>query len=330
MLDYGGQYSQLIARRVRDCGVFSELLPHHVPLEEIAARKPRGIILSGGPASVYADGAPPLERGLLELGVPVMGICYGMQLLVHALGGRVEQAEVGEFGRSELHVSDAGRAAEGDAARADLLDVAPRHRVRAAAGLHRAGLLERLAGGGGRGSERRHLRHPVPPRGRAHPLRPGDPDALPDRGVRLRADVVGGVDRRGTGPAHPRAGGRGQRDLRALRRRGLLGGGAAGAPRGRRAADVRVRRPRPDAQGRGRAGGEHVPRHVQGAAGGGRRGDALPGEARGRDRARGQAQGDRRGVHQGLRGGGRASWPTPAEGAGRQRASSCRARSTRT
>jgi GMP synthase (glutamine-hydrolysing) len=108
VLDYGGQYSQLIARRVRDCGVFSELLPHHVPLEEIARRKPRGIILSGGPASVYAEGAPPLDRGLLELGVPVMGICYGMQLLVHTLGGRVEQAEVGEFGRSDLLVSDPG------------------------------------------------------------------------------------------------------------------------------------------------------------------------------------------------------------------------------
>jgi GMP synthase (glutamine-hydrolysing) len=108
VLDYGGQYSQLIARRVRDCGVFSELLPHHVALEEIAARRPRGIILSGGPASVYAGGAPPLDRRLLDLGVPVMGICYGMQLLVHELGGRVEQAEVGEFGRSDLHVGDPG------------------------------------------------------------------------------------------------------------------------------------------------------------------------------------------------------------------------------
>ncbi len=108
VLDYGGQYSQLIARRVRDCGVFSELLPHHVGLEEVAKRKPRGIILSGGPASVYEPGAPHLERGLLELGVPVLGICYGMQLLVHELGGRVEQAEVGEFGRSDLSVSDPG------------------------------------------------------------------------------------------------------------------------------------------------------------------------------------------------------------------------------
>jgi GMP synthase (glutamine-hydrolysing) len=108
VLDYGGQYSQLIARRIRDCGVFSELLPHHVALEEVAKRKPRGIILSGGPASVYASGAPHLERGLLELGVPVLGICYGMQLLVHELGGRVEQAEIGEFGRSELTVIEPG------------------------------------------------------------------------------------------------------------------------------------------------------------------------------------------------------------------------------
>jgi GMP synthase (glutamine-hydrolysing) len=108
VLDYGGQYSQLIARRIRDCGVFSELLPHHVSLEEIARRRPRGIVLSGGPASVYAPGAPRLERGLLELGVPVMGICYGMQLLVYELGGRVEEAEVGEFGRSDLKVIEPG------------------------------------------------------------------------------------------------------------------------------------------------------------------------------------------------------------------------------
>ncbi len=108
VLDYGGQYSQLIARRVRDCGVFSELLPSHTPIERIERRKPRGIILSGGPASVYAEGAPRLDRGLLEMGVPVMGICYGMQLLVHELGGKVEEAEVGEFGRSDLTVTEPG------------------------------------------------------------------------------------------------------------------------------------------------------------------------------------------------------------------------------
>ncbi len=206
VLDYGGQYSQLIARRVRDCGVFSELLPHHVPLEQIAARKPRGIILSGGPASVYADGAPPLDRGLLELGVPVMGICYGMQLLVHTLGGRVEQAEVGEFGRSELHVAEPGVLLAG-MPREQTCWMSHRDTVfEPPPGFTRARILERLAGGRGRRPRARDLRDPVPPRGRAHALRRGDPDALPDRDVRLRADLVGGVDRRGTGAAHPRAG----------------------------------------------------------------------------------------------------------------------------
>jgi GMP synthase (glutamine-hydrolysing) len=109
VLDYGGQYSQLIARRVRECGVFSELLPYHVGAEEVARRAPKGVILSGGPASVYADGAPPLEPALLELGIPVLGICYGMQLLALELGGRVQGAEVGEFGRSALNVVDNGR-----------------------------------------------------------------------------------------------------------------------------------------------------------------------------------------------------------------------------
>src|SRR3954465_2428716 len=109
VLDFGGQYSQLIARRVRECGVFSELLPHHVSLEEVKRRAPRGLILSGGPASVYSEGAPKLRGELLELGIPVLGICYGMQAMALELGGRVEGAAVGEFGRSELSVHEPGR-----------------------------------------------------------------------------------------------------------------------------------------------------------------------------------------------------------------------------
>ena len=109
MLDFGGQYSQLIARRVRECGVFSELLPHDAPLEALRARAPRGLILSGGPASVHSEGAPRLRRELLELGVPVLGICYGMQAMALELGGRVEAAPIGEFGRSRLEVQESGR-----------------------------------------------------------------------------------------------------------------------------------------------------------------------------------------------------------------------------
>ena len=218
VLDYGGQYSQLIARRIRDCGVFSELLGHTTPLSEIAARKPRGIILSGGPASVYAEGAPQLEHGLLELGVPVMGICYGMQLLVHELGGKVEQAEVGEFGRSDLTVSEPGTLLAGlpgeqtcwMSHRDTVFEPPP--------GFTALGLLERLAGGGGRGRRARRVWDPVSPRGRPHALRAGDPHPLSDGRMRLRADLVGRVDRRGSDRADTGAGGGGARDLRAVGR----------------------------------------------------------------------------------------------------------------
>jgi GMP synthase (glutamine-hydrolysing) len=94
---------------VRELGVFSELLPHHVGADEVRRRRPKGLIFSGGPASVYAPGAPRLDPALLELGIPVLGICYGMQALVLTAGGRVEGAEVGEFGRSRLMVSEPGR-----------------------------------------------------------------------------------------------------------------------------------------------------------------------------------------------------------------------------
>jgi len=108
VLDFGGQYSQLIARRLRECGVFAELLPHDVDLERIRARDPRALVLSGGPASVYEPGAPELRIELLELGKPVLGICYGMQAMVRGLGGSVEGAEKGEFGRTELSLVDGG------------------------------------------------------------------------------------------------------------------------------------------------------------------------------------------------------------------------------
>jgi GMP synthase (glutamine-hydrolysing) len=108
VLDFGGQYSQLIARRIRECGVYSELLPATASLDSIRERKPKGLVLSGGPASVYEPGAPPFPTGLLDLEIPILGICYGMQAMVRSLGGKVEGAESGEFGRADLTLRDGG------------------------------------------------------------------------------------------------------------------------------------------------------------------------------------------------------------------------------
>lgn len=107
ILDFGSQYSQLIARRIRELEVYCELLPFDAPAEKIAALNPPGIILSGGPASVYAPNAPQLPAHVLDAGVPLLGICYGMQLLTHALGGAVDPGSEREYGASELKVLDA-------------------------------------------------------------------------------------------------------------------------------------------------------------------------------------------------------------------------------
>jgi GMP synthase (glutamine-hydrolysing) len=110
VLDFGGQYSQLIARRIRECGVFAELLPANADVEKIRARAPKAVVLSGGPASVYEPGAPAFPTQLLDLDVPMLGICYGMQAMALALGGKVEGAEAGEFGRTPLTLrNDGGR-----------------------------------------------------------------------------------------------------------------------------------------------------------------------------------------------------------------------------
>jgi GMP synthase (glutamine-hydrolysing) len=102
VVDFGGQYSQLIARRVREARVYSELVSHRTPAQAIRARNPRALILSGGPASVYADEAPKLDEAVWELGIPTLGICYGMQLMALDLGGRVERTGGSEFGRADL------------------------------------------------------------------------------------------------------------------------------------------------------------------------------------------------------------------------------------
>jgi GMP synthase (glutamine-hydrolysing) len=104
VVDFGAQYAQLIARRVREARVYSEVIPHSATIEEIKAKDPQAIVLSGGPASVYEDGAPQLDPALFELGVPVFGICYGFQAMAQALGGTVAHTGTSEYGRTQLKV----------------------------------------------------------------------------------------------------------------------------------------------------------------------------------------------------------------------------------
>ncbi len=104
VLDFGGQYSQLIARRIRECKVYCEMLPYSTPLEKIKAMNPKGIVLSGGPSSVYGENAPQCDSGIFSLGIPVLGICYGMQLMAHSLGGQVSRATNREYGKIILKV----------------------------------------------------------------------------------------------------------------------------------------------------------------------------------------------------------------------------------
>ena len=105
VVDLGGQYSQLIARRVRECRVYSELVGHSISPEAVRARNPYAVILSGGPASVYSEDAPRVDPRIFELGIPTLGICYGAQLLALELGGRVDRTNVSEFGRTQLKAS---------------------------------------------------------------------------------------------------------------------------------------------------------------------------------------------------------------------------------
>ena len=108
VVDYGAQYSQLIARRVREAHVYSEIVPRSMPVAEMLARKPAAIIFSGGPASVHVDGAPTIDPAIYDAGVPILGICYGAQLIALQLGGEVAKTGRGEYGRTDLTVSGDG------------------------------------------------------------------------------------------------------------------------------------------------------------------------------------------------------------------------------
>src|SRR5579883_815115 len=104
VIDFGAQYTQLIARRIRECNVYCEILPYETPLSEILARNPIGLVFSGGPASVYEDGAPHIDPEIYNAGLPILGICYGMQEMAFGLGGAVSGAERKEYGKTRLEV----------------------------------------------------------------------------------------------------------------------------------------------------------------------------------------------------------------------------------
>ncbi|WP_300955948.1 glutamine-hydrolyzing GMP synthase, partial [Lactobacillus hominis] len=106
VLDFGSQYNQLITRRIRDFGIYSELLPHDLSIDKIKQMQPKGIIFSGGPNSVYDDGALKVDPEIFKLGIPILGICYGMQLMSYDLGGKVEKADNSEYGRADIEVTD--------------------------------------------------------------------------------------------------------------------------------------------------------------------------------------------------------------------------------
>ncbi len=254
-------------------------------------------------------------------GVPTLGICYGAQLLALELGGRVDRTDVSEFGRTEL-TRHRGRTVPRPAGRANGLDVPPRHGCRASDRRARRRRVGRHTCGCVRGRRARRLRRAVPPGSRAHAARAAGAEELPLRGCGDRA----GLDaRRGdhrAGRPHPGAGRLGEGALRALGRRRLGGGGAPGASRRRRPADLRFRRPWSAPQGRGRAGGRdlrrHLPRAARPRAGAG----AIPHQARGRHRPRDRSARSSARSSSGSSRTRRASWAT--------RTGSSRAPSTRT
>ena len=106
VIDFGSQFNQLIARRVRENGVYCQVEPADIPLEKIKELNPVGIILSGGPCSIYESDSPSMDKSIFDLGIPVLGICYGMHFMVHALGGKIQRADKREYGFAELCVKE--------------------------------------------------------------------------------------------------------------------------------------------------------------------------------------------------------------------------------
>ena len=301
VLDFGSQFTQLIARRLRELSVYSEILPFNTPLAEIRGARRSASMLSGGPRSVSEPGRRAAMPAVFAAGVPVLGICYGMQLMTDMLGGEVAPAPHREFGLATITIAPGAPLFGVDrpelrvwASHGDFVKTAPAGFAVTATSANApvAAMADERA---------RILRAAVPSRGRPHRSRPRDPAQLRVRHLRLHRRLDDGVVRRGgDGAIREQVG-----DGRVVC--GLSGGvdstvaALLDSPGDRRSPDLHLRRQRRDAAGRGRADPAAV-RAAAAAAGVRGRLDAVPRSAGGRHRSGEEAQDHRRGVHRRVRG----------------------------
>ena len=258
VLDFGGQYNQLIARRVRECGVYCEVKPYTTPLEQIRAMNPSASSSPAVPTACMIPSPPQVDPAIFTWGVPILGICYGCQLMAHNLGGRVTEAQddsAREYGKTETYFDTSCKLFKGLPAQGitwmshgDYMEKVPE-------GFSLVAPLRRLP-------QRSHLRRgpwvlrrPVPPGGEPHPARHRHDPQLPLRGLRRRRRLVHGRLQGDLHPLHPGEGGLRPRSAGPLRRRGLLCRRRPAGRGHRLPAHLRVRGPRPHAPERGRRGG---------------------------------------------------------------------------
>ena len=267
IVDFGSQVTQLIARRVREAGVYSEIAPYQPRRTRPSSGcRPRGIILSGGPSSVLWDESPRAPQHFFDAGVPILAICYGQQAMAHQLGGRVAPSDNREFGRAFIEVTGESRLFDGLWKPGELHQVWMSHGDRVEAlpdGFSVVAKSEGAPYAVATDEQRRFFSLMF------HPEVVHTPDGgkLLANFVRHVCGLAGHLDdgrvSRRQDRRHPRPGRQGQGDLRAVGR-SRFGGRRRAHPRGnRRAADLRVRRPRPDAPKRGRAGRQPVPGQLQ-------------------------------------------------------------------
>ncbi len=270
IVDFGSQVTQLIARRVREEGVYSEIVPFQKAEAAFREMKPKAVILSGGPESVHEAGSPRAPQLIFEFGVPVLGICYGQMTMAAQLGGEVEGGHHREFGRADVEVKGPSCLFEDTWALGEKHQVWMSHGDRITKmppGFSVAGTSAERAVRRDPGREPQILRADVPSRGRAHARRRQADQELRAQGRRPHRRLDHARLPRGGDREDPRPGGQGPGDLRPLRRRRFRGRRGPD-PRGdRRPAHLRVRRSRPAASERGRDRGRPVPASLQHPAG---------------------------------------------------------------